>query len=91
VGTYLQFILTGFSKNAKSRRHTSLGILVNYTKAFLGGYLHIHLILTGFSKTAKRSRHTSTGFLVDYAEGSLRGYLPTFYINWIIKNHQMLG
>ena len=73
VATYLYFILTGFSKTAKNRGHTSKGILVNYPGApWVATYLHF--ILTEFSKTAKSSGHTSTGILVNYPEVFLSGY-----------------
>ena len=39
VATYLHFTLTGFSKNIKSRRHTTTGIWVNYPEGSVGGYL----------------------------------------------------
>ena len=73
-------MLPRFLKTAKSRRHTSTGILVNYTGApWVVTYLHF--IFTGFSNTTKSSRHTSTGIL----EALLGGYLPPFYINCISK------
>jgi hypothetical protein len=61
VATYLHLILTGFSKTAKSRRHTSTGILVNYPDAFLGGYLP-KFYINWISKTIKRGGTQAQAF-----------------------------
>ena len=78
VATYLHFILTEFSKTAKSSRHTSTGILVNYSEVFLSGYLptfYIHCIFKNRQKPwTHKHRHFSQlpkGFL---------GLLPTYIL-----------
>ena len=80
VATYLHFTLTGFSKNIKSRRHTTTGILVNYPEGSVGGYLPTFDINWIFKNRQKPRTHKQRHFS-ELPRGSLGGYLPTFYMN----------